>query len=50
MDMLLWCVLALLVLVAVWGWGEFYEWFVELAYHHTEPGSLRAHPYPNQDG
>ncbi len=48
--MLLWCVLALLALVAVWGWREFYEWFVEPANHHTVPGSLRAHPYPNQDG
>ena len=46
--MLLWCVPALLALVAVW--GGFCEWFVEPAYRHTVPGSLRAHPCPNQDG
>jgi hypothetical protein len=49
MDMLLWCVLALLSLVAVWG-GEFHEWFVQLANYHTVRGAPSAHPYSNQDG
>jgi len=48
--MLLWCVLAPLALVAVWGWGEFYEWFAEPVNHHTVPGAPPAHPYSNQDG
>ena len=50
MDALLWCVLALLALAAVWGWGELYERFVEPAKHHTVPGASPAPPYSSQDG
>jgi len=50
MDILVWCVLALLALVAAWGWETLYEWFVEPANHHTVRGASSAPPDSTQHG